>query len=231
MLHVRLAMANLQNANNPPALSGGYRLLGRYSTQIATTATTIVAARTTSAGHIASLRWVPATNTDALMYIRHVTARFVLTTAYTTAQETGIDLIVARAYSVVDTGGTAIDVGGTITGSGKRYTAQPASQLANLQIHGTGALTAGTRTLDASPVSVLSAWSAVIGDTVPLVTSGGGGAPGILWDSRGTNDHLVLATGEGLVFRNLILQGAVGVGRWYFGIGWDEGVPNGAASL
>ncbi len=221
--------SHMATLKKPANLSGGYSLLGRFKSTINTAATTVVAARTTTAGFLASARWAPTT-VGAQMYLRYAAARFSLTTAYTTPQETGCDLICARAFTVTTTGGSTLDVGGTLTGSGKRYTAQAASELASLRIGTTGALTAGTHTLDASPVAILSGWSAAIGDQVPLVAGGTQGRGGILWDSRGTSDHLVFATGEGFIIRNLVLMGAVGVGNWYFDLEWDEGLPNGEAT-
>lgn len=203
-----------------------YELRGRYRADFATAGTTIVAARTTTAGFLASFRWDP-TDTTVKAYVRHVGARFALTTAYTTAQHTGCDLIVGRSATVACTGGSALDLGGTITGSGKRRTLQPAS-LAEGRVGGAGALTAGTQTLDANPIGLLVGYSAGVGDTVPLAAQGGPPyAP--LWDSRESGDHLLLSNDETLIIRNLILMGAVGVGNWYFTIEWDEGIPNGGA--
>ncbi len=211
-------------------LTGGYTLRGRYRNVIETTGTTIVAAGTTTAGHLLALRWAPAT-AGVNMYLRYVGAKFVLTTAYGTAQETGCDLIVARTYSVAHTGGTAVDTGGTIAGTGKRFTGQSVSLVNDLRYHTTGALTAGTHALDAQPVSTLSGWSTAIGITVPEITGGGNGAPGTLWDSRATHDHIQFTTSEGFVIRNKILMGATGVGRWIFTIEHDEGVPDGSDAL
>lgn len=209
--------------------TGGYNLLGRYSADLATAGTTIVAARTITAGFLASFRWAPAT-AGTICYLRRVTARFMLTTAYTTAQETGCDLIVARAYTVGTTGGALIDTGTTLTGSGKRFTAQPIAQLPVIRVGTTGALTGGTHTLDASPIGVMSGWSSAIGVQVPeaaAVSHPGGSKGGTLWDSRKTSDHIELATSEGFIIRNLVLQGAAGVGNWYFHLEWDEGTPSG----
>lgn len=207
----------------------GYKLRGRYRSDFATAGTTVVAARTTTAGFLASFRWDPSAANLLLAsqaYIRYVGARFVLTTAYGTAQQTGCDLIVGRSATAACTGGSALDLGGTITGSGKRRTIQGDS-FAEGRVGTTGALTAGTQTLDAFPVGVLTAWSAGIGDTVPLAAQGGNGGYGTLWDSRATGDHLILAGDETIIIRNLILMGATGVGNWYFAIEWDEGLPDG----
>ncbi len=211
-------------------LTGGYTLRGRYRTVVETAATTIVAARTTTAGHLLAFRWAPAT-AGVNCYLRYVAARFVLTTAYTTAQETGCDLVIARAYSIAHTGGTAVDTGGTITSTGERFTAQPVSLVNDLRAGTTGALTAGTQVLDAKPVASISDWSTAIGSMVPSATRPQGPDGGVLWDSRATHDHIQFTTSEGFVIRNLVLMGAVGVGNWYFTIEHDEGIPDGETNV
>lgn len=211
-------------------MGGGYDLRGSYRLVASTGAITIVAARTATAGHIFSFRWAPASLTTYNAYVRYIGAKFTLTTAYGTAQETGCDLIVARSYSASHTGATAVDLGSTVTNTNKYATAENTSLMgvAGLcRIGDTGALTAGTQTLDANPIGILSDWSGAIGDTVPRSTSGVGSGFGALWDARETGFPLVLADDEGFVIRNLILMGATGVGRWDFCVEWDEGLPNG----
>lgn len=216
----------MSNLLSPSERVAPYDLRGRYRADFATAATTVVAARTTTAGFLSQFRWDP-TDTTVKAYVRYVGARFVLTTAFGAAQQVGCDLIVGRSATVACTGGSALDLGGTITGSGKRRTLQPAS-LAEGRVGTTGALTAGTQTLDANPIGLLTAWSGAVGDMVPLAAQGG--EPyGALWDSRNSGDHLLLENDETLIIRNLILMGASGVGNWYFAIEWDEGIPNGGA--
>ena len=48
----------------------------------------------------------------------------------------------------------------------------------------------------------------------------------VLFDVNDAGYPIVLANNEGFVVRNLILMGAVGVGRFDFQVAWDEGVPN-----
>ena len=208
-------------------MGGGYELRGSYRLLASSGAITIVAARTATAGHIFSFRWAPASLTTYNAYIRRIAARFVLTTAYGTAQETGCDLIVARSYTASHTSATAVDLGSTVTNTNKFATAENTSLagVAGLcRVADTGALTAGTQTLDANPIGILSDWSGAIGDTVPRSTSGND-IYGNLWDARGDGFPLVLADDEGFVIRNLILMGATGVGRWDFLVEWDEGKP------
>jgi hypothetical protein len=211
-------------------MAGNYELRGSYRLVASTGAITTVAARTSTAGHIFSFRWAPASLTTYNAYIRYVGARFVLTTAYSTDQETGVDLIVARAYTASHTGATAIDLGSTVTNTNKFATAEGTSLAGvagHCRIGDTGALTAGTQVLDANPIGLLSDFSTTIGDTVPLATSGGG--YGTLWDARpgtpGFGQPLVLADDEGFVLRNTILMGTAGVGTWTFVVEWDEGKP------
>jgi hypothetical protein len=210
--------------NRPRVFDGGYTLRGSYRLVASTGAVTVVAARTATAGHLLSWRWSSST---ASCFVRYIGAKFTLTTAYTTAQETGCDLILARPYTVNHTGATAVDLGSTVTGTGKLITGSATSLMAtagNCRIADTGALTAGTHTLHANPFGILSDWSGAIGDTVPRSTSGVGSGFGTLWDARAANAApIVLTADEGFVIRNTILMGAVGIGRWDFCVEWDEG--------
>lgn len=203
---------------------GSYVLRGSYRLVCSTGAVTVIAARTATAGHLLSFRWSSAV---ANGFIRYVGVKFTLTTAYGTPQETGCDLIMARSYSASHTGATAVDTGSTVMNTGKLMTSVNTSLMGTaglVRVGDTGALTAGTQTLDANPIGILSDWSGTIGDTVPRSTSGVGSGFGTLWDARGKDDPpLILAQNEGFVIRNLILMGATGVGRWDFCIEWDEG--------
>lgn len=203
-------------------LRGGFRAVAR------TAGTTVVAAHTASAGHLFAFRWDPAITT-LYAYLRYVGVKFVLTTAYGTDQETGVGLYMARPYTVNHTGGAAVDTGTTVVASGKRRSAQADSSLLvnSVRVGTTGALTAGTHTLDANPVAAVSQFLAVVGDELPLAASGESTAPATLWDSRASGEHLVIAPDEGFIISNTVVMGATGVGDWTFTIEWDEGTPNG----
>ena len=211
----------------PPEFRGNYALRGSYRCAPSTGAVTVIAAKTATAGHIFSMR-----NEDSAIriFVKRVAARFILNTAYTTPQETGCGLWIARSYTASHGGGTAIDAGTTITHSGKLMTALTTSALDTaglVRVASTTALTGSSYTLDAQPLATLSAWTPGLGDTVPLVTSAYGGGYGVLFDAD-TSAHkvpIVLAQDEGIVIANTILMGAVGVGRWDFLVEWDEGTP------
>ena len=203
-----------------PELEGRYSLRGQYRMCVSTGAVTVVAAGTATAGHIFSFRWGDTSGVHA--YVRYIGARFMLTTAYTTAQETGCDLILARSYTASHSGATAVTTSGN---NNNLMSDQLASLLTSCRIGDTDALTAGTHTLDANPIAVLSDWSGAIGATVPLATSGASSGPGTLFSARGDESPIVLAQDEGFVIRNLVLMGTAGVGRWEFTVEWDEGTP------
>jgi hypothetical protein len=203
----------------------GYKLRGRYQNAVRTGAVTAVAAHTATLGHLLSWRWDDTTVTGVIGLVRYVGARFCLSTAFGTDQEMGIKLTRATSFTASHTGGTAVDVGGTVTGTGKRRYAQPASLLTSMRVADTDGLTAGTHTFDANPLSIYTGFAETIGDTLPRHTSGGGLVS--LWDSRESGDHLEFDNDEGFVISNLLLMGATGVGTWTFVVEWDEGVLDG----
>ena len=196
-----------------PELESRYSPLGTYQLHVSSGAVTTIAAATASAGFLFAYQW---TNATANAYVRYVGAKFTLTTAYGAAQETGIDMITAPAYTVANTGGTAV----TVTGN-KLLQHLPASKLASCRVASTTALTAGTFTHDANPIASTSAWTAAIGAQI----ADADGGPRALFDERLTGSPLVFAASSGFFLRNTILMGATGVGRWDFTVIWDEGVP------
>lgn len=212
--------------NGPKEYSGGYDLRGSYVLAASTGLVTAVAAATSTAGFLFTMRWTSSTST---MFLKYVGARFTCTTAYGTAQRTGIDMIIARGYTASASGGTAIDVGSTVANTGNIAAAQATSLIvANAtRIATTDAFTAGTQTLDANPIGQLIDWTGAIGDQVPRSTSGAAGNYGTLWDYRMSSHGcpIVLTQDEGFVLRNKVLMGATGVGVWDIKVEWDEGTP------
>lgn len=214
----------------PSDLVGGYSLTGSFQIAPSTGSVDVIAARTTTAGYLMSFRWAPGASDARRCYIKRVAARFTCTTAFPTPQEMGCDLIIARSFSAAHTNGTSIDTGSTLTDTGALKTVFASSGMATaarVKVADTNEVTASTQTLDGAPLSVISAWSAGLGDTVPLgMPDGTGGGFGVLWDVNASGYPIVLANNEGIIVRNLILMGATGVGRWDFQVAWDEGVPN-----
>lgn len=205
-----------------------YELRGRYTNVVRSGLLTAVAAFTSTAGHIFAWRWDDATVTGLLGFVRYVGVKAMLTTAFGADQEVAYGMHLLRGYTASHTGGTAVDVGGTVTGTGKRYTNQPASLLASCRIGDTGALTAGTHTIDANPIGMQSFFAETVGDEMPAWEAGGGWAP--LWDSRESGDHLEFDNDEGFILSNLTLMGATGVIQLAVKVEWDEGVLAGAAA-
>ncbi len=207
----------------PAANAGRYMSRGSYKVAPPTGAVTVLAAGTATLGQLLCFR---NPSTTVAVFVKRIAARFTLTTAYTTAQETGCDLILAHAFTVNGTNGTAVDVGSTVAHTGKAYSGQPTSVITAgcVRVATASVITAGTHTLDANPYSVLSGWSGAIGDQVPLATGGGAGGYGDLFNvEKNGGIPLVFGASQGFVIRNLILMGAVGVGRWEFLVDWDEG--------
>jgi hypothetical protein len=104
-------------------------------------------------------------------------------------------LQLARAWTVSDTGGTAI----TMTGNNnKRRTSFPTSLVTDIRLG--GPVTAGTRTLDAAPHAFALGWMAAIGLVIPLTP---------LYDASNGHEHpIVFAQNEGFLIRIGATEGA-----------------------
>lgn len=198
---------SLQTTPRHPTIgsNGAYRL-GAY-----TGALTVVAAGTATAGHLFAARWSHATKLALVTFFR---ARWSTIAGFTAAQEVGMDLVVARSYTAAHTGGTAI----TLTANAlKKSSLHGTTTLADARIGATGALTAGTHTLDAQPMasgfySELAAGAAVPKGFFELVYQ----APDL------ATHPLVLTQDTGLVLRNVILMGAGGTARVAVEMEWLE---------
>lgn len=121
-------------------------------------------------------------------------------------------MFVARSFTVNDTGGTAL----TLTGNnGKMRTSMATTGLSDARIASTGTLTAGTRTLDTTPVGTI---------VVPLSTTASISmiAPGTkIFDAGASQEYpLVLAQNEGFVIQATVAA----TGTWSFAVNveWDE---------
>ncbi len=134
--------------------------------------------------------------------IRSIGMGFVLTTAFTTAQMVSFGLIAARAFTVSDSGGTAI----ALTGSNAKVrTSLGALTSVDARIAAGSALTAGTKTLDANHLGQSGAWGAGVGTLIAT------GRDNLLQHAAG--DHpIILAQNEGINVMNITALGAGGVG-------------------
>jgi hypothetical protein len=148
-----------------------------------------VAAGTGSAGHVYALR---NPSSAKKVFISRLRLVFTPTTAFGAAQALAFALFKLTGYSVAHSGGTAVT-------PLKRVTSQSAASVAAAQISGTGALTAGTQTLQATPITRFGSSHS----TLPVLDA--------VYIPR--DDHpIVLEANEGLLIRNEILMGASGVG-------------------
>lgn len=186
-------------------------LHGEYALAVQSGAVTVLVA----GGALLSLRNPDATKKIS---IRYINASFVCTTAFTAAQAMGLDAAIARSFSVVDTGGTAIDLT-TVVDTNKRRQGQATSAItANCaRVASTTAIVAGTRVLDTNALFSQQGFIGAVGATLSLT----------LLDSRDdgvstSRAPIILAQNEGLVLRNTVLMGATGVGTWVFQVEWDE---------
>ena len=183
-------------------------LTGAYQLSLTSGALTTVAAGTASAGTVYSFRYAPGGSTVCV--IKRVAVGFVTTTAFGTAQQMGFGLFAARSFTGADSGGTAA----VLTGNNNKYrTSLATSSVTNVNIGTTGALTAGTRTLDAQPLGTVNFWVAGVGTSLTNTDL-------ISYDP---NDYpFVLANQEGFVIQNQILMGATGVGTLVVNVEWFE---------
>lgn len=147
-----------------------------------------------------------------LLMIRRIGLGFVTTTAFTAAQLLDWSLFIARNFTSSDSGGTAI----ALTGNNAKHRTSLASPTSiDMRIATTGALTAGTRTLDANAKSQLSMWSGA---------QGAGITPGQdnLFSHTPGDHPIILQQNEGLVIANNTLMGAAGVGNLYVNLEFAE---------
>lgn len=186
--------------------------LGTYSVSLFTGAYTTAAANST----MFSMRFVAgSTGLAQIAMIQRIAITIVPTVAFTAAQQVSYGAYVARSFSAVDSGGTAA----TLTGNNNKLrTSMSTTQLAatgDMRISSTGALTAGTRTLDSQAFAVASAWvpSTLVAQPIQQV---------ILYENFAGDQALVLANQEGLIINNLILMGAAGVLSIGVTVEWTE---------
>lgn len=151
---------------------------------------TVIAAGTGSAGHVYALR--NPTGSGKRIHLASIRLAFIPVTAFGAAQAVQLAAYKLTAYTVAHTGATAIT-------PAKRRTGISAASVATARIGDTGALTAGTHTLAATPLFTAGAHG-----TLPAFDK--------VWTPADGFPE-VLDEGEGLLIRNEILMGASGVGK------------------
>lgn len=162
-----------------------------------------------AAAPIFSLRYA---GTGVLLF-RRIGLGFIATSVFTTAQRVEFGAFFARNFTVSDSGGTPITLFGT--GNNKHRTSQASLSSGDIRVAQTGALTLGTRTLDASPISYQAVHIAAVGSSIqPSLNN-------LLQFDSGDNP-LIVANNEGIVVANNLLMGAGGAGVVYLNFEFAE---------
>jgi hypothetical protein len=177
-------------------------VIGYYSVSGASGALTGVAAN----GPVFSFR-----NTGSnLILVRRVSIAFVTTTAFTAAQGLAYQLLRANSFTGSDSGGTALFTAGQ---NKHRNSFTNIASAPDIRISSTGALTAGTRTLETAGMGFANGSSTAVGTSMPTEDL-------LRYDS---GDYpLVLAQNEGFVVTNGIAMGAAGVIRLQVSVEFAE---------
>ena len=179
----------------------------------------------TAAGIVAdaplfSMRWGSA---SMLFVLQFLEAYLLPTSAFTAAQELGIEAILASGFTAADSAGTAILPG--VSNRVRRNMAQ--SQVSDMRIGSTTLLTAGTRTLDANGFVAGSGVANVVNAAAgtQYVNPSNGEPPfGFRYQPRvADGEHpIVLTQNEGLIIRNKIIFPAAGTATLIVNMGWAE---------
>jgi hypothetical protein len=183
---------------------------GHYFFEVASGALTAVSA----AGPLLSVR---NTSDKYALILKRLSMWYYITTAYTTAQMNDFDLIRATGWSVADSGGAAF------TPLKKRNSTMGPSK-ADCRVCTTGALTAGTRTLDA--IGIRAVVDGPPNVAIPTATLAVNRQELVLFDHKEIAVHpAVFDYQEGFIVRPITTMGAVGVIKAYFQGEFAE-VPN-----
>lgn len=188
--------------NNRPL---DYGSLGTYSVS---GRTGTMAAGLAANAPVFSFRWTDPTRLCAITSVHATGAGSIVAFA---AGFTNLELLIARSFTVADSGGTAL----TPTANNQKLRTSMGTSLVNdIRVASTATLTAGTRTLDAQPIgSLTSSVTATAG--TPLWP------PEHLYEA-GENDNMpiILAQNEGIVIRATVP--ATGTWTASFDMSWVE---------
>ena len=180
---------------------------GAYGSYRGAATSGIMAAGIAANANIFSFRWAQAG------YVAIIRQLQVQVFENTTAFAAGVGQVqgfIARSFSGSDTGGTAWTL---TTNNMKMKTAFATTGIADARMSATGALSAGTRTLDAQPFASVGFPVSVTADLVLLPWQD-------LLSQNGNQWPIELAQNEGLVLQTTMPA----TGTWGFSvnISWDE---------
>lgn len=173
-------------------------------------ALTTIAAKTASAGHLYAFRNATSTATK-LIALHRLKLRFRPTVAATVAQEIGFSVWRATAYTAQATGGADVTL---TTPQAKLRVSLPVTEAAIHFANSTGALTAGTYTLDSLPILQQHDWNLASGAAVPF--------PLIDIDHDFGEQPLILAQNEGFIVANDILMANSLAGKLVVTAVWSD---------
>lgn len=187
----------------------GGQILGHYRVASLTGLTTSIAA----GGAIFSFRFAPGTSNFAV--VERVSVAAVITTAFTAGQPVDADVVIVRAFTASDSGGTALAPLGS---SNKVRTSMGNSLASDVRIATTAALGAGTGAADAAAFGI-----GVASQTNAVGTGGGVNGSGDLYSLNMNAAHpIVLQNNEGFRVRVVTAQGSTGVVKYYIAAEWAE---------
>lgn len=171
----------------PPEVIGWYSVAGSSG------ALTVAAA----AANVFSFR---NTGSNPIL-IRHVYIGFATTTAFTTAQGLFYTIFKCTGFTASDSGGTALYTAGA---NKHRESFTNVTSAPDIRISTTGALTAGTRTVQTAGLGNACGSSTAVGTSMPKT---------VLFSNEAGDYPLYLAQNEGFVIQNDTVMGAAGVIR------------------
>ena len=129
------------------------------------------------------------------------------------------ELVVARAWTSAGTGGTRL----TMTGNNaKMRTSMATSEVNDIGIPTTAALSAGTKTLDTQGIGGMSAAMGTVGLTSMITTTLHPKTYFLRGDEGGLCCPLVLANQEGFIIRNIAAQSSTATYNVQFEVLWAE---------
>jgi hypothetical protein len=164
-------------------------------------------------GPIFSCRW---SDSRYLMVLKRVSVWYNITTAYTTAQMNDFELIFATAFTASDTGGGAL-----VPIPKRRAAMAPGSAITDMRLSTTAALSAGTRTLDATALRFVQDGPPNV--AIPTATLAVPRNELLLYDNKEFGVHpKILGKDEGFIVRMPTAMGAVGVIRASVMAEWAE---------
>jgi len=163
-----------------------YGALGSYGVAARTG---VMAAGLAANSEIFQLRWTDATRLCVITSVHCSGGGGIVAFA---AGVTNLEVLIARAWTVAGSGGTAISL---TTNNQKLRSSMGTSLVNDMRVASTAALTAGTKTLDAQPIgSLTSSVTATAG--TPLWP------PAHLYEINENDGHpIILAANEGIVVR------------------------------